>query len=180
MIETPIEKLAKEKIDFRDYFNREIAGCKEGVHKLGKATICPFHDDTDPSFHIWEKINGFRCFGCGATGDVIRAHQLYNQMYNNRQLTRKQSAQELLTLYAIDYSFIEQSAEEDMSIFELYRRELASNETFKFKKTVMTLDTFKDQNNEIMELDDIDERIEFFNKLDRRAALIASDSVINN
>lgn len=33
---------------------------------------CPFHDDRSPSFFVFENRNRFKCFGCGASGDVIQ------------------------------------------------------------------------------------------------------------
>jgi DNA primase len=35
-----------------------------------KKTLCPAHDDTDPSCHIFPD-DRFYCFSCGATGDVV-------------------------------------------------------------------------------------------------------------
>ena len=35
---------------------------------------CPFHDDKDPSFGVFVDQAGaerYKCFGCGATGDVF-------------------------------------------------------------------------------------------------------------
>lgn len=32
---------------------------------------CPFHDEKSPSFHIIEPEGKFKCFGCGASGDVL-------------------------------------------------------------------------------------------------------------
>ena len=32
---------------------------------------CPFHDDRQPSFVLYEESQRFYCFGCGASGDVI-------------------------------------------------------------------------------------------------------------
>lgn len=32
---------------------------------------CPFHDEKSPSFHVRESTGKFKCFGCGAGGDVI-------------------------------------------------------------------------------------------------------------
>jgi DNA primase catalytic core len=37
---------------------------------------CPFHDDKTPSLKIYEKSQMFKCFGCGAKGDVIEFIQL--------------------------------------------------------------------------------------------------------
>jgi DNA primase len=33
--------------------------------------LCPFHPDKDPSFYVHVERQNYRCFGCGATGDVI-------------------------------------------------------------------------------------------------------------
>ena len=183
MKETPIEKLAKEKVDFIDYFNNHIAGCKPGVGKLGKATICPFHDDTDPSFHYWDKIKGFRCFGCGATGDVIRAYQLHSKLYHNRVYSRVAAAKALLDMYKIDYSALEEDVtDKEKSIFELYKKEYLELTDFRPKKGVMTLIEFKYHNHNIindMEDEDIEVRIQYFDILDRRAALVLGDYVEN-
>jgi len=32
---------------------------------------CPFHDDRSPSFTVYHQGRKFKCFGCGAQGDVI-------------------------------------------------------------------------------------------------------------
>ena len=37
----------------------------------GYKTLCPVHDDTDPSFHIDPERQRYKCFGCGISGDVI-------------------------------------------------------------------------------------------------------------
>lgn len=33
---------------------------------------CPFHDDNNPSCVLWKAIDGYRCFGCGASGNMIQ------------------------------------------------------------------------------------------------------------
>lgn len=33
--------------------------------------VCPFHADKNPSFHVDVKAQRFKCFGCGATGDLF-------------------------------------------------------------------------------------------------------------
>lgn len=36
-----------------------------------KKMCCPFHTDNTPSFGIYNQGKSFKCFGCGANGDVI-------------------------------------------------------------------------------------------------------------
>lgn len=38
----------------------------------GNLTICPFHQDTNPSLSINVREQYFNCFGCGVGGDVVR------------------------------------------------------------------------------------------------------------
>lgn len=37
--------------------------------------LCPFHDESTPSFHLYPTTNHYHCFGCGAHGDVISLMQ---------------------------------------------------------------------------------------------------------
>ena len=41
--------------------------------------LCPFHGEKTPSFHVFDKGN-FKCFGCGAGGDVIKFIELYEKI----------------------------------------------------------------------------------------------------
>ena len=46
-----------------------------GVRLLGRGRIrqgvCPFHEETAPSFTVYDDSSRFYCFGCGAGGDVL-------------------------------------------------------------------------------------------------------------
>jgi DNA primase catalytic core len=33
--------------------------------------LCPFHEEKTPSFHVRDNVARYKCFGCGASGDVI-------------------------------------------------------------------------------------------------------------
>lgn len=33
--------------------------------------LCPFHEEKTPSFHVRDNLGRFKCFGCGASGDII-------------------------------------------------------------------------------------------------------------
>jgi DNA primase len=41
--------------------------------------LCPFHGEKTPSFHVYDK-GFFKCYGCGAGGDVIRFVELYDKV----------------------------------------------------------------------------------------------------
>jgi twinkle protein len=62
-----IKKL-KETVSLYDIINDEIKLKKSGSYYITK---CPFHDEKTPSFKIKQKDNHFKCFGCGAYGDMI-------------------------------------------------------------------------------------------------------------
>jgi len=49
------------------------------VRKRGRSHIalCPFHDDKNPSLHIYPKTNTFHCFGCHKGGDAITFVRLH-------------------------------------------------------------------------------------------------------
>lgn len=42
--------------------------------------VCPFHNEKTPSFVVSEQKQIFTCFGCGATGNVIKFVMLYYNM----------------------------------------------------------------------------------------------------
>lgn len=41
------------------------------VNRRTRKIICPFHEDTHPSMHIYAGSKGYHCFVCGQGGDVI-------------------------------------------------------------------------------------------------------------
>lgn len=50
-------------------------------HSFGKLTgLCPFHEDSTPSFTIFENDNHFYCFGCNAWGDAIDFYMKTNHV----------------------------------------------------------------------------------------------------
>jgi DNA primase len=52
----------------------EVAGRYATLKRRGAAewwACCPFHGDRTPSFKVDARRQRFRCFGCGAGGDVL-------------------------------------------------------------------------------------------------------------
>ena len=50
---------------------------RSGVNFRG---LCPFHSEKSPSFFVSEAMQRYRCFGCGASGDVFEFLERYEGM----------------------------------------------------------------------------------------------------
>ncbi|MFO7563207.1 MAG: DNA primase [Enhygromyxa sp.] len=62
-----IERI-RESVDIVD-----VIGAHVGLKRSGKQFkgLCPFHDEKSPSFYVDPVRRSFKCFGCGAWGDVF-------------------------------------------------------------------------------------------------------------
>ena len=59
----------KSRNNVVDIVGQYVALKKMGRHHKG---LCPFHSEKTPSFLVNEELNLYKCFGCGAGGDVIK------------------------------------------------------------------------------------------------------------
>lgn len=57
----------------------KIVGARVELVRLGQRMrgICPFHDESTPSFYVDDNDGFYHCFGCGAHGDVFDFIQQY-------------------------------------------------------------------------------------------------------
>lgn len=65
------KQLVKSRVRI-DELARELAGCElspRGPNDLW--ACCPFHAEDTPSFHVRPGLGLYKCFGCGASGDVF-------------------------------------------------------------------------------------------------------------
>jgi DNA primase len=63
----------KSKIDIIDLISRYVPTLKKaGSSWVG---LCPFHKEKTPSFHVNQQDQYFKCFGCGASGDIFTFYQ---------------------------------------------------------------------------------------------------------
>ena len=62
-----------QKIDLNDIRATPIEEVAErlGIKVVRHTALCPFHEDRHPSLHFDRKRNRFKCFACGAGGNVI-------------------------------------------------------------------------------------------------------------
>lgn len=67
----------KEKIDIAS-----IIGSRVELKRAGKQLkgLCPFHAERSPSFYVSPEMGIYKCFGCGASGDVYSFLQNYEGM----------------------------------------------------------------------------------------------------
>jgi DNA primase len=64
----------KDKANIVDVVGRLIPLKRGGKSWAG---LCPFHTDTDASFHVYEDGQHFHCYGCGAHGDIISFYEMH-------------------------------------------------------------------------------------------------------
>lgn len=56
---TSLKELVEESVQLRPKGHDDLVG------------LCPFHNERTPSFHVHPEAAYYKCFGCGAHGDVI-------------------------------------------------------------------------------------------------------------
>lgn len=66
-------------------FDLETTVIKYLGQPTGKKWLCPFHTEDSPSFGLWADGERFKCFGCGAEGDILDFIRLYENLGNIRQ-----------------------------------------------------------------------------------------------
>lgn len=83
-INDKIEELGKS-VDIVDVIKKYIPLEKRGRNYFG---ICPFHKDTSPSLSVSPEKQVYKCFSCGASGNVITFVKDYEQVKNNEKLEK--------------------------------------------------------------------------------------------
>jgi DNA primase len=68
MIKQETIDLVRSRADIVD-----VIGSRLKLKRAGSSMMacCPFHGEKTPSFHVWQKSQQFKCFGCGESGDAI-------------------------------------------------------------------------------------------------------------
>ena len=99
----------KERLDIIDFISNYVELKKVGSYYRG---LCPFHQERNPSFFVSPERQIFKCFGCGAVGDVIT---FYMKIEN---LTFKEAVEKLAEKLGIE---IQKAEADDVSFHEIKR-----------------------------------------------------------
>lgn len=93
-----------------DYYDMYVAPKDEryAEHSLNgeNLVVCPLHADVNPSMglirhkHI-KGVQVFHCFGCHASGNIIRFHQRIESQFSHRELSEKDACMELAKMFDI-------------------------------------------------------------------------------
>ncbi len=69
MVPKEIIEEVKSRLDIVDVISEYI-----NLERVGRyyRALCPFHTETRPSFYVSPDLQRYKCFGCGASGDVIK------------------------------------------------------------------------------------------------------------
>lgn len=75
--------LIREKSDIVDIISSYIPLTPRGKNYFG---VCPFHDDNHPSMSVSKEKQIYKCFSCGASGNVFQFIQDYEHISFNESL----------------------------------------------------------------------------------------------
>lgn len=60
-----------ERLDIKGYYSGELSPTPIKWNGENGMTLCPFHDDTNPSLSINYKTGQYKCFGCDKKGSIF-------------------------------------------------------------------------------------------------------------
>jgi DNA primase len=82
--QTTVDRI-RQANDIADVISEYVSLIKKGREMVG---VCPFHDDHSPSMNVSESKQIFKCFACGAGGDVFNFVMLHEQLSYPQALER--------------------------------------------------------------------------------------------
>lgn len=137
-------------VNLVDYYNHVVVPLDSKFRPMSESRavgLCPFHHDTDPSFHFWKKKNIYHCFGCGFGGDVVRTHIKLRREYFGEKLSVEKAVAQLATLFGIELD--EENGDIVLSPFERAKQLMFDKDEYVIPKGVMSIAEFRQLNNRV-------------------------------
>jgi DNA primase len=72
-----IKEDIKSRCDIVDVISEHVPLKQQGKNFIG---LCPFHDDSKPSFYVSRERQIFKCFACNSAGDIFTFVMKYQKM----------------------------------------------------------------------------------------------------
>ena len=69
MIDESVKNQIRQATDIVDLVGEHLSLIRKGKDWVG---VCPFHEDHRPSMYVSPVKQLFKCFACGAGGDVFK------------------------------------------------------------------------------------------------------------
>uniref|UniRef100_A0A7C5URB7 DNA primase n=1 Tax=candidate division CPR3 bacterium TaxID=2268181 RepID=A0A7C5URB7_UNCC3 len=78
MVDRSLVDEIKRRLNIVDIVRERVPDLK----KRGKNyfALCPFHSEKNPSFSVNEELQIYKCFGCGASGDIINFIEKFDRL----------------------------------------------------------------------------------------------------
>ena len=120
-------ELVRSRIDILDLIGQRVRLKKSGRNWTG---LCPFHEDRNPSFSVSPDIGRYKCWSCGAAGDVFTfvMETLGLQFREALELLAKQAGVELTRGKGEDRTKRQAQLDAMATAQAFFRAELANNE----------------------------------------------------
>lgn len=98
-----------EAVNIVDVIGEDVTLKKQGVNYIG---LCPFHDDKTPSMVVSPAKGIYKCFACGAGGNVFKF------LMEHHNLTYPEAVREMGAKYHIDVPTVELTPEQQQAAHE--------------------------------------------------------------
>ncbi len=124
----------RRKVDIVDVISRYVPLRQKGKNFFG---VCPFHDDTNPSMSVSREKQIYRCFSCGASGNVFNFVMDYEHVsyYEALQIVAEKAG---IEIQGIHISKKDHKNEKFYELYELahkyYRNNMSSSYAKKAKE----------------------------------------------
>jgi len=103
-IEQSVIEEVRARADIIDVVSQYVSLKRAGLHYKG---LCPFHSEKTPSFTVNPERQIYKCFGCGAGGDVFRF------LMDSQQMAFGEAIRELARQYGVAIKLTESDPEQE-------------------------------------------------------------------